>query len=128
MIPKSFREASLALGASKTETTFKIVLPNAINGILTSVLLAIGRIIGESAALIFAIGTAIQDKISVSGSSTTLAVHIWTVLTGENPNYSQGCAISIVILVIVLILNISVKLLAKRLNRFEVKQWKKFLK
>lgn len=122
MIPKSFREASLALGASKTETTFKIVLPNAISGILTSVLLAIGRIIGESAALIFAIGTAIQDKVSVSGSSTTLAVHIWTVLTGENPNYSQGCAISIVILVIVLILNISVKLLAKRLNRFEVKQ------
>ncbi len=120
-IPKTYRDASLALGASKTETTFKVILPNALPGILTSVLLCIGRIIGESAALIFAIGTIIQDKISITSSSTTLAVHIWTVMSGDKPNYSQACAISIVILIIVLLLNILVKLIGKRLNRFEVK-------
>lgn len=120
-IPKSYTSASLALGASFTQTTFKVILPNALSGILTSTLLAIGRIIGESAALIFAIGTVIKDDITLRGSSTTLAVHIWTVLQGENPNYSQACAVSIVILFIVLVLNILVKLISKRLNKFEVK-------
>lgn len=117
-IPKSYREASLALGASKTETTFKIILPNALGGILTSTLLSIGRIIGESAALIFAIGTSIKDSVSVLDSSTSLSVHIWTVLSSESPNYSQACAISIVIIFIVLILNISIKLITRKLNRF----------
>lgn len=120
-IPSSYREASLALGASKTETTFKIVLPNALPGILTSVLLCIGRIIGESAALIFAIGSIIKDDISITSGSSTLAVHIWTVMQGEVRNVSQACAISIIILVVVLVLNIFVKLIAKKLNRCEVK-------
>jgi len=120
-IPQGYKLSSLALGASMTQTTFKIILPNAIPGILTSVLLSIGRIIGESAALIFAIGTAIQDEVGLFKGSTTLAVHIWTVMSGENPNYEMACAISIIILLVVLILNILVKLLCKRLNRFEVK-------
>lgn len=120
-IPKSYKSASLALGASETQTTFKIILPNAIPGILTSTLLSIGRIIGESAALIFAIGTAIQDKVKISQGSTSLAVHIWSVMSNENPNYEQACAISIIILFVVLILNILVKLISKKLNRFEVK-------
>ena len=121
-IPKSYQSASLALGASETQTTFKVILPNALPGILTSILLCIGRIIGESAALIFAIGTAIQDQIDISKGSTTLAVHIWSVMSGENPNYGQACAISLIILMIVLILNILVKLVSKKLNKFEVKQ------
>lgn len=119
-IPKSYKNASLALGASEAQTTFKVILPNALPGILTSVILCIGRIIGESAALIFAIGTAIQDKIEVGKASTTLSVHIWSVMSGENPNYGQACAISIIILMVVLILNLLVKLISKRLNRFGV--------
>ncbi len=121
-IPKSYKSASLALGASETQTTFKVILPNALPGILTSILLCIGRIIGESAALIFAIGTAIQDQIDITKGSTTLAVHIWSVMSGENPNYGQACAISLIILMIVLLLNILVKLVSKKLNKFEVKQ------
>ena len=121
-IPKSYKMASLALGASETQTTFKIMLPNAIPGILTSIILSIGRIIGESAALIFAIGTSIQDDINITKGSTTLAVHIWSVVGGENPNYSQACAISIIILGIVLVLNILVKLVSIKLNKFEVKR------
>lgn len=121
-IPKSYKSASLALGASETQTTFKVILPNALPGILTSILLCIGRIIGESAALIFAIGTAIQDQIDITKGSTTLAVHIWSVMSGENPNYGQACAISLIILMIVLLLNILVKLVSKKLNKIEVKQ------
>ncbi len=120
-IPKSYTSASLALGASETQTTFKLILPSALPGILVASLLSIGRIIGESAALIFAIGTAIKDNVSMTGSSTTLAVHIWTAISGENPNFEHACAISIVILVVVLVLNILVKLISKKLNKFEVK-------
>ncbi len=120
-IPKHYKDASLALGASETQTTFKIILPNALPGILTATLLTIGRVIGESAALIFAVGTSIQDKIIPNGSSTTLAVHIWYLMGGDNPNYGTSSAIAIVILIIVLVLNILVKLIGKKLNRFEVK-------
>lgn len=119
VIPKSLSQASLALGASQTQTTFKIILPNAIPGILTSTLLCIGRIIGESAALIFVVGSQVQDNVSVNKGATTLATHIWNLLGGENPNYKLACAISIVILTMVLVLNIIVKIIGKKLNKFE---------
>jgi phosphate transport system permease protein len=117
VIPKDIRSASLALGASKTQTTFKVVLPNTITGILTGILLGIGRIIGESAALIYAIGAAIKDDVNVKERSTTLAVHIWTVMGGEVPNFELASAIAIIILVVVLVLTLSIKLFANRLNR-----------
>ncbi len=120
VIPDSYRQASLALGASKTETIFKVILPNAISGILSAVILSIGRIIGESAALIYAIGTTIKDNIMINERSTTLAVHIWSVMSGENPNYEQACSIAIIILATVLILSILVKVLGKKMNKFEV--------
>lgn len=122
-IPKSYKSASLALGASMTQTAFKVILPNAIPGILTAVILCIGRIIGESAALIFAIGTSIQDDVSVMKPATTLAVHIWSVMSGENPNVGQACAISIIILGIVLVLNLLVRLISAKFLKFEVKKW-----
>lgn len=121
VIPQSFRHASLALGASKTQTIFKVVLPNSISGILTATLLSIGRIIGESAALIYTIGTAIKDQVAVSQNSTSLAVHIWSIMAGENPNYDGACVIAIIILLVVLVLNLLVKLISKRTNRMEVK-------
>ncbi|MDT8336546.1 MAG: phosphate ABC transporter permease PstA [Candidatus Izemoplasmatales bacterium] len=113
VVPDDFRFASLALGANSTQTTFKVVVPSALPGIMTATLLAIGRIIGESAALIFAIGTAIKDDISIFGKSTTLAVHIWSLLTDEPANIELASTISLIILMIVLILNISVKLLSR---------------
>lgn len=110
VIPKKIINGSLALGASQTQTTFKIILPNAIPGILTSTLLAIGRIIGESAALIFVMGTQIQDNIILNQGSTTLATHIYNLMGLENPNTSLAAAIAIIILIAVLVLNILVKL------------------
>ena len=120
-IPQSYRHASLALGASKTQTIFKVVIPNAIGGILTSTLLSIGRIIGESAALIYVMGTAIKDDVFINKNSTSLAVHMWSIMAGDNPNYAQASAIAIIILFIVLLLNILVKVIVKKFNKFEVK-------
>jgi phosphate transport system permease protein len=121
VIPKSYRYASLALGANETQTTFKVVLPNAISGILTATLLSVGRIIGESAALIYAIGTVIKDRILITDKATTLAVHIWSLMSGENPNFELSSAISIIILLMVFTLSMFVKLIARKLNYSEVK-------
>ena len=90
------------------------MLPNALPGILTAVLLSVGRIIGESAALIYAVGSAIKDKIIITESSATLATHIWSLCAGENPNYEASSAIAIIILAIDLILNITVKLISHK--------------
>jgi len=113
VVPDDYRFASLALGASKTQTTFRIVLPNAVPGILTATLLAIGRIIGESAALVFAVGTMIKDDIKLTGQSTSLAVHIWSMMGDEPANIDLSTTIALIILVIVLTLNITIKLLTK---------------
>lgn len=120
VIPRSFTMASLALGASKTQTVFKVILPNAIPGILTATLLSIGRIIGESAALIFVMGSSIQDDISVTKASTSLAVHIWSIMSGESPNYGAAAAIGIFILIVVLVLSILIKLISKKINKMAV--------
>lgn len=120
VIPKHYTMGSLALGASKTQTVFKVILPNSIPGILTSVLLSIGRIIGESAALMFVMGTNISDSVSLFGQSTSLSLHIWSVTAGENPNYEAACAISIIILFVVFVLSISVKLISKKINKMAV--------
>lgn len=121
VIPKHYEMASLALGASKTQTIFKVIVPNAIPGILTSALLSIGRIIGESAALIFVMGTNISDHVGLLSQATSLSLHIWNITSSENPNYETACAISIIILVVVFIMSISVKLISKKINKMEVK-------
>ena len=109
-VPKSHRFASLALGANKTQTTFKVVLPQAFSGILTATFLGIGRVIGESAALIFVLGTAIKDQVRILEPATSLAVHIFTVMSNEPANVELATAIAVIILSIVLILNLSIKL------------------
>lgn len=122
VVPDDYRFASLALGANKTQTTFKVILPNAFPGILTATLLAIGRIIGESAALVFAIGTAIKDDISLTGQSTSLAVHIWSMMSDEPANIALSTTIALIILMIVLVLNLSIKLISRNfMKRYGVK-------
>jgi phosphate transport system permease protein len=115
-IPSSLEAASLALGASKTQTVFKVVLPSSLPGILTAALLSIGRIIGESAALIYSVGTAIKDQIILTGSSATLALHIWSLLGAENPDIAASSAVGIVILIADLVLSLAVKLLGMRIK------------
>ncbi|MCU0104753.1 phosphate ABC transporter permease PstA [Acholeplasma vituli] len=117
VVPDEYRQAALALGSNKTQTTFKVVLPSAFSGILTATLLAIGRIIGESAALVFAVGTAIKDQVSIFDKSTSLSVHIFAMMTDEPANIELSTTISIIILVIVLSMNLTIKFLSKRLLR-----------
>lgn len=120
-VPDSLRNASLALGASKAQTIFKVVLPNAVNGILTSIILSIGKIIGESAALIYAIGTTIKDEIILTDKATSLAVHIWVLMSGDKPNFEVACSVSIIILVMVFLLSFSIKIVSLKFNRVNVK-------
>jgi phosphate transport system permease protein len=115
VVPNEYRQAAFALGASKTQTVFKTIIPSALPGILSATLLSIGRIVGESAALIFAIGVIIKDEISIFGQSTSLAVHIYAMMTDEPANIELSATISLIILVIVLFLNIFIKLLTRRM-------------
>lgn len=116
-VPDKLRMGSLSLGATQTQTIFKVILPNALPGILSATLLSISRIIGESAALIYAMGTFVVDDPKVTGRATTLAVQIWSLMSGEQPNFELSSAISILILLMVLVLNLSVKFITYRLNR-----------
>lgn len=117
VVPQSLRDASLSIGANQSQTIFKVVLPCAIPGILTGILLSIGRVIGESAALIYTMGTYVNDTPALTSQGTSLAVHIYNIMSSEQPNFELASAISIVILVFVLLLNISVKLASKRLHK-----------
>lgn len=117
VVPQSLRDGSLSLGATKSQTIFKVVLPCAINGILTGILLSIGRVIGESVALIYTMGTFINDSPSLLSQGTSLSVMIWSFMSGEQPNFQLASAISIIILIIVLVLNFVVKAIAKRFTK-----------
>ena len=117
VVPQSLQDASLSLGATKAQTILKVVLPCCINGILTGVLLSIGRVIGESAAFIYTMGTFISDNPTINGSATSLSLMIWSFMSSEQPNFELACAISIIILAIVLVLNIIVKIIGKKLDR-----------
>ncbi len=109
VVSQDHRFASLALGANKTQTTFKVVLPQALPGILTATFLGIGRVIGESAALIFVLGAAIRDSVRIFEPSTSLAVHIWSMMTDEPANIALSSTIALIILLIVLTLNLAIK-------------------
>lgn len=117
VVPQHLRDGSMSLGASQSQTIFKIVLPCAMPGILTGVLLSIGRIIGESAALIYTMGTFISDDPTLLTQGTSLAVHIWSVMSGEQPNFELASAISIIILIFVLLLNFAVKFISRRYSK-----------
>lgn len=103
-VPDTYREASFGLGAGKLRTIFKIVLPAAVPGILAGVILATGRIVGETAALIFTAGTVAQIPSSLFGSGRTLAVHMYA-LSNEGLHMNEAYATAVVLLVIVLLIN-----------------------
>lgn len=114
-VPDSFREGSFGLGAGRLRTTFKVVLPSAIPGILSGVILAIGRIVGETAALIYTAGTVSKVPDSLLSSTRTLAVHMYTIST-EGLYINQSYATAVVLLVMVLMINGLSALIAKRIG------------
>ncbi|MBO5522438.1 MAG: phosphate ABC transporter permease PstA [Roseburia sp.] len=111
-VPDSFREGSFGLGAGKLRTIFRIVLPSAIPGILSGVILAIGRIVGETAALIYTSGT-VAGVAGVFDSGRTLAIHMYS-LSREGMHSNEAYATAVVLLVIVLLINGVSSLIARK--------------
>lgn len=115
-VPNSYREASFALGAGKLRTIFRIVLPAATSGILSGVILGIGRIVGETAALIYTAGTVARIPGSFFSSGRTLAIHLYT-LSSEGFNTNEAFATAVVLLVIVFFINYMSSRIAKRFGK-----------
>lgn len=111
-VPDSYREGSFGLGAGRLRTVFCIVLPSAVPGILAGIILAVGRIVGETAALMYTAGTVAGIPESLLGSGRTLAVHMY-VLTNEGLYTNQSYATAVVLLVIVVCINAVSGMIAK---------------
>ena len=114
-VPDSYREGSFGLGAGRLRTVFRIVLPAAGPGILSGVILGIGRIVGETAALIFTAGTMAQIP-GLFQSGRTLAIHMY-VLSGEALHMNEANATAVVLLLVVLLMNTLSALAAKKLTK-----------
>lgn len=103
-VPDMYREASFGLGAGKLRTIFVVILPSAVPGILSGVILSIGRIVGETAALMYTAGTVAELPSSVMSSTRTLSVHMYA-LSNEGLYINQAYATAVVLLLIVLFIN-----------------------
>lgn len=115
-VPDSFREGSFGLGAGKLRTVFRIVLPSTVPGILAGIILAVGRIVGETAALIYTAGTVADVPNSVMGSGRTLAVHMYN-LASEGLYMDQAYATAVILLLLVVGINTLSGAVARRLTK-----------
>ena len=112
-VPDAFREGSFGLGAGKLRTVFRVVLPSAVPGILAGVILAGGRIVGETAALLYPAGTAAEVADGFFSSGRTLAVHMYALLN-EGLYMEQAYATAVVLLVLVVGINALSSFIAKK--------------
>lgn len=115
-VPNTFREGSFGLGAGKLRTVFKIVLPSAVPGILSGIILSTGRIVGETAALIYTAGTVTKAAGSIMDSGRTLSVHMYS-LSKEGLYTDQAYATAVVLLIVVIIINSLSDFIASRFRR-----------
>ena len=115
-VPDSYREGSFGLGAGKLRTVFCIVLPSAVPGILAGVILAVGRIVGETAALIYTAGTVAKVPNSLLSSGRTLAVHMYN-LASEGLYMDQAYATAVILLVLVVLINTLSGVVAKKITK-----------
>lgn len=115
-VPDMYREGSFGLGAGKLRTVFKIVLPYAMPGILSGIILGIGRIVGETAALIYTAGTVAQyyDGFLVSGR--TLAIHLYALWV-EGLQTDSSYATAVILLIAVMIINAIATFVATRIRK-----------
>ena len=115
-VPDSWREGSFSLGAGKLRTIFRIVLPAGVPGILAGVILAVGRIVGETAALIYTSGAVAEIPESLADSGRTLAIHMYA-LSSEGLHTDKAYATAVVLLVVVLLINTLSVTIARRISR-----------
>jgi phosphate transport system permease protein len=118
-IPVSFREGSLALGATKLQTIFHVVLPSALSGIVTSVILAIGRVIGESAPVLLTVGLTKNMPRTIFESGRTLTIHLY-YLTNEAvrpEDFGIAFATASVLVILVVVINSATKILTEKFRK-----------
>ncbi len=113
-VPTSYREGSYGLGAGKVRTVFHIVLPPAAPGILAGIVLAIGRIVGETAALLFTAGTVAKMASGITSSGSTLAVHMY-MLSSEGLFIGKAYGAATVLLLFVLVMNGISRLISRKI-------------
>lgn len=114
-VPNTYREGSFGLGAGKLRTIFVIILPSAMPGILSGIILAIGRIVGETAALIYTAGTVPDAAERLSSSTRTLSVHLYCLLN-EGLFTNEAYSTAVVLLLVVLGINALSGFIAKRIK------------
>lgn len=114
-VPDSYREGSFGLGAGRLRTVFKVVLPSAVPGILSGVILSVGRIVGETAALIYTSGTVAGIPKDLMHSGRTLSVHMYALLS-EGLYMNEAYATAVVLLILVLVINMLSGLIAKKVS------------
>ena len=118
-VPASYREGALGLGATKWHMIRTILLPSSVDGIITGCVLAVGRIVGESAALLFTAGLGLKllgglgQTLSGSGATLSVALYVYAM---ERGNFNVAFAVAAVLLVIVLLLNLAARQLGRRLK------------
>lgn len=115
-VPMSYREGSLSLGATKWQTIVKVVIPCCRSGLLTGLILGIGRAIGETAAVMLTIGGSLRMPVSVFDSTRTMAVHLY-ILASEGLSQEKTYATAALLIIIVLIINLAANLISRRLAR-----------
>jgi len=118
-IPDSFREGSLALGATKLQTIFFVVIPSALPGIVTSVILAIGRVVGESAPVLLTVGLTRNLPKNIFESGRTLTIHLYE-LTKEaiNPDdFAIAFATASVLIILVVVINTATKIITENFRK-----------
>lgn len=117
-VPKTYREVSFSLGATGWQTVKKVILPNALPGIVTGIMLSIGRSIGETAAVIFTAGSSLRLPTSIFDSTRTMAVHFY-ILAREGISQENAYGTAATLIIAVLLVNLTAYWL---MNRFIAKR------
>ena len=118
-IPQSYREGAFGLGAGKWRVIRTVVLPNCVEGVITGCILSVGRIVGESAALLFTAGFAhalggFFESLSSSGATLTVALYVYAT---EDGNFEVAFAIAAILMILTLLINLSAMLIGKYFER-----------
>lgn len=114
-VPLSFREGSMALGATKWQTVWKIVLPSALPGIVTGIILSMGRAVGETAAVILTAGSSLNIPASIMDPGRTMAVHLY-ILAMEGISMEKAYATASVLIILIFIINILANFIMRKMS------------
>lgn len=114
-VPQIYREGSLALGATKWQTVYKIVIPAALPGIVTGIILGIGRAVGETAAVLLTAGSSLNLPTSIMDPARSLSIHLYT-LASEGISFKNAYGTATVLIILILLINVSANLLMNKMT------------